>query len=171
MSAQAQPSAPSFEIDPHPTVTATVSTEFTIQLWIRDIPNGFSVAEIPFVVEWYETEMELVRYQEFTPPGKNWLVVNREIGINYYVLTVAAETLLDSTDLEMAWVSLTFHCLAEGSSDVGGRVRHVILYDGETTYDVSTEAFLITVNQNARAPVGGVPSPINKLGIITPYLA
>jgi hypothetical protein len=163
---------PSLEINPHPTIIATVSTQFTIQIWIRDIPVGYKLDSFDISVYWNPAQMELVSRQEFTPPGKTWLV-QVIIGSNHYGLKAEAVSTQDITDLEMAWSTLTFHCLAEGSSiiELSSVVNGVILSDGETLYPTYPDPFYITCNQFKPRPVGGLIIPTNKLEILTPYLA
>jgi hypothetical protein len=160
------------EIDPHPTVTATVSTEFTIQIWIRNIPEGYSIAGFDLRVTWEPTQMELVSHQEFTPPGKNWDKYPHPFP-DHYDLGATSTGSSETTDLEMAWFSLTFHCLTEGSSKitVSTLKETVFLSDGTQIHETYPESFQITCNQVEPSPVGGLVMPTNKLEILTPYLA
>ena len=165
---------PSLEIDPHPTITATVSTQFTIQIWIRNIPAGYKLTELDFIVSWDSNQMDFVRYQEFKPP--NWSVLGRDLESDHYFLHVRAYTPEDATDLEMAWASITFHCIAEGASKItlstaSTNANTIILYDGESYYNTSPDPFVITVNQFGPRPVGGVALPTNKLEIVAPFAA
>jgi hypothetical protein len=163
---------PSLEINPHPTISATVSTQFTIQIWIRNIPAGYKLDSFDISVYWDPTQMELLDHKEFTPPGKNW-IIQFNIGPDHYGLKNGATSTQDTTDLEMAWASLTFHCLAEGTSiiDLSSAVNAVILSDGQTLYPTYPDPFTITCNQVQPRPVGGVVVPVSRLQILAPYLA
>ncbi|MCW4043191.1 MAG: hypothetical protein NWE90_05660, partial [Candidatus Bathyarchaeota archaeon] len=70
------------------------------------------------------------------------------------------------------WITITFHCLAEGTSIIKLYSADTIwiLDNGEPT-GYSPEIFRTTVNQIEPAPVGGVHIPINKIEVLTPYLA
>jgi len=165
------PTPPSLEIDPHPTTTATVSTQFTIQIWIRNIPNGWRMSAFDFVVTWDPAQMDLVDKPGQTPPGKSW---SRLVGIgpSSYYLTSFALTQADYVDFDFAWASLTFHCLAKGSSKIKvGSIDTVFLTDGGPVVPTDPAPFEITCNQVEPAPVGGLVIPTNKLEILTPYLA
>jgi hypothetical protein len=165
------PTTPTLEINPHPTITATVSTQFTIQIWIRNIPEGYKLSSFDRIsVYWDPTQMELIDHQEFTPSGKTWLFLGT-IGPDQYGLKGEAKSTQDTTDLDMAWAYLTFHCLAEGTStiDLISSVNGVYLSDGKTIYSTYPDSFAITCYQIQPAPVGGVLAQTNKLEILTPY--
>jgi hypothetical protein len=162
---------PSLEIDPHPTIIATVSTQFTIQIWIRNIPQGYSMTKFDFIVVWDPTQMELVDYKEPIPQGKSWLE-KLTLNPNSYLLEGEASTQADYVNFNFAWVSLTFHCLAEGTSNIRVEsIDTVWLSDGGTPIPTNPEGFEITCNQFRPRPVGGLVIPTNKLEILTPYLA
>ena len=77
---------------------------------------------------------------------------------------------------DAAWFEFTFHCLGEGSSIVTlsspevGTITLVPLAGGAPV-DLEPEPFEVTVNQVEPAAVGGTVTVINKLEILTPYLA
>jgi len=79
----------------------------------------------------------------------------------------------DVTDIEMAWASLTFHCLAEGTSQIVVETAEdtLVLYDGQNTFPTIPDPFQVTCNQVEPGPVGGVVVPVSKLQILAPYLA
>jgi hypothetical protein len=163
---------PSMEIDPHPTITATVSTQFTIQVWIRNIPKGYSMTAFDFVVVWDPTQVELVDHQPNTPPGKSWGFGMGQIGPHSIISSREASTQADYVDFDFAWVSLTFHCLAEGTSKIRiETVDTVWLSNGGTPIPTIPEPFEITCNQVAPRPVGGVVVPTSKLEIVAPFAA
>jgi hypothetical protein len=69
------------------------------------------------------------------------------------------------------WFTLNFHCLGEGSSSIrfgslDGVDQGVIEISSVFVYP---EDVYVTIQQSG--PVGGYVIPVNKLEIITPYLA
>jgi hypothetical protein len=68
---------------------------------------------------------------------------------------------------DASWITVTFHCLGPGISEL--RIEESSI-EGATAR-ISYNAINLDVNQIEPAPVGGVASPINKLEILTPYIA
>jgi hypothetical protein len=165
---------PSLEIDPHPTITATVSTQFSIQIWIRNIPEGYSMTFFDLHVSWDPTQMELVSHQEFVPLGKIWNIHSNPMGEGVFFIEAEANQQSDYTDVDMAWASFTFHCLSEGSSKIALSspiFETVTLFKDGNFFEVNPASFEVICNQVPPRPVGGIVMPTDKLAIMTPYLA
>jgi len=88
-------------------------------------------------------------------------------------LSAQADFSPDVTDIEMAWASLTFHCLAEGTSQIVVETAEdtLVLYDGQNPFPTIPDPFQVTCNQVEPSPVGGFVASVNKLQILAPYLA
>lgn len=68
---------------------------------------------------------------------------------------------------DVSWVSITFHCLGEGISEI-------IIQDSSiegAPAGIAFEVVNLEVTQTETVPVGGVATTINKLEILTPYIA
>ena len=75
---------------------------------------------------------------------------------------------------DRAWFVLTFHCLRAGPTQItvtSPVVGTIVLLPIGGGSPVLLEPEPITVIVNQVAPVGGVASPVNKLEILTPYIA
>src|SRR4030042_484229 len=58
-SGQQQPPAPKISLEP-PTTTVTVSTHFTLTVWIRSIAQGYSMRWYSYKITWDRKQVELV---------------------------------------------------------------------------------------------------------------
>jgi hypothetical protein len=155
-------------------ITAGVSTTFSITFSVEDIPSGYGLTYLGLVLTWPSSDMELVSGTEgaslppgwkvslgdFTeiPPGseKKYFQMSRDTG--------------EPVTVEREWLTVTFHCLRPGPSmiTVDGGVDVKELPDGFITGE-AIEPIEVTVNQ--LSPIGGVTTPVNKIAILTPYLA
>lgn len=112
--------------------------------------------------------VEYVEHENYVV-ARGWTVSDEDIApfdsLMRYTLLASG----DPYGEDAPWVLITFHCLGEGSStiEVSGWVSDT-LRDQDKTFPDSVE---IPVNQVPPAPVGGVLMPVNKLNVITPYLA
>jgi hypothetical protein len=151
------------------TIDIPVSTEFTIEIWIRDIPDGFSVIGLDFFVMW---DPELVEYLYHTTNDHGWdhsHDVNEELGYLWFNYPLDTGHEVDYDDV---WATIIFHCLGEGTSKITiESIDTIYIWNGETTLGIDPPPVEVTCNQLLRAPVGGVASPTNKLEILTPYIA
>ena len=156
---------PRLTIEPQ-TVTVNVCSEFTVEIWIRDIPSGWSMVGFDFRVEWDPTAME---YRFHTTNDHGWLYMH-DVGAGYLWFTYPIDTGHEITEGDW-WASITFHCLHEGTSTIVVTSTDTIwLWDGEQTpFGVDPEFYGATVHQT-RA-VGGVLTGTDKLAVLSPYLA
>ncbi|WP_455369506.1 hypothetical protein [[Eubacterium] cellulosolvens] len=170
LSTEAQPSTPKWSLEPS-NITINPCQNFTLTLWIRDIPDGWAMTEFEFMIQWDPAMMEIIDFPVFLGESRGW-------GATFEADTIAL--IMRSSGPQWsenaAWFEFTFHCLGEGSSKVTlsspevGTITLVALVGGGTV-NLEPEPFEVTVNQVEPAPVAGITSPINKLEILTPYLA
>ncbi len=154
----------------------TVSTEFDIIIWIRDIPSGWGLVYLDIGTDFDPNDLEYIEC-EFLGDGRPGWTGNcflnspgsAEGGGSDARIFPASRWTEDA-----AWLRFRFHCLREGPAPITVS-RYEFLYienlaDGRRD-NVFLEPVTVIVNQIEPAPVGGVASPINKLEILTPYLA
>jgi hypothetical protein len=137
-----------------------VSREFTVNLWIRDLPT--SMIMFSTRVEWDPSTMEYVSHvSHVTTNGWTPLFFSQLPGL----IILEAEGPPFSQDA--SWISITLHCLEPGISEL---VIEESTIEG-TTASISYTRINLEVNQIEPAPVGGVATPVDKIEILTPYLA
>ncbi len=164
---------PNLLVDPL-SITANVSTEFSIDIWITDIPETYRLDDANISVTWLRAAMDRVSEETNQPGG--WSVgaliappaipTPPEDWISFHFFPYNG---IEVTE-DRRWVTITFHCAGPGITK--------ILVEGEVEISTGSAAPLffilepveVTVNQ-IRVPVGGISSPINKLAILTPYIA
>ncbi len=155
-------------------ITAGVSSTFTITFSVEDIPSGYGLTYVGIVLTWPSPDMELVSGAEGAslPPG--WKVAFGDFteippGSEKKRFQLSIDT-GEPVAVDREWLTVTFHCLRSGSSmiAVDGGVDIQELPDGSITGE-AIETIEVTVNQ--LGPIGGVTTPVNKIGILTSYLA
>lgn len=170
ISVEAQPPTPKWSLEPY-TVNINPCQNFTLTLWIRDIPDGWAMIDFEFMIEWDPTMMEIVGFPIFLGEVRGWGAI---LGGDTVFLIMRANGPQWSEDA--AWFEFTFHCIGEGTSTVTlsspevGTITLIAVVGGGTV-NLEPEPFEVTVNQVELAPVGGLTIPINKLEIMTPYIA
>ncbi|MFC1507363.1 cohesin domain-containing protein [Thermoproteota archaeon] len=142
-----------------PATNVTVSTEFTVDIWIRDLHVDMS--SFSFIVNWDPALMEYVSHETYVQ-GNGWNLDGDVVGASTYGIDASGPAFGE----DARWITITFHCLGEGSSwvdigpsDIGGGAGSIPHSRGGAT-----------LNQIEPAPVGGLTSPINKLELLAPYL-
>ncbi|WP_455369836.1 hypothetical protein [[Eubacterium] cellulosolvens] len=148
-----------FTVEP-PVMNVTVSKEFSVDIWIRDLP--IDMISFSLVVNWDPALMEYVNHKTYVQ-GNGWTLASDAVGASTYGIDAYGPAF----GADARWITITFHCLGEGVSliDIGpadisgaqGGIPHFRLS--------------ATLNQVEPAPVAGITSPINKLAILTPYIA
>jgi hypothetical protein len=147
--------------------TVAVCREFTVDIWIRELPAPMISFNIR--IEWDPDMMEYVRHVSHVVEN-GWTLLG-DGGAPYdptepfYYFAAQAEAPPSSQDA--SWVSITFHCLGSGVSEI--RIEESDIEGGAAA--IAWEPVNLEVTQVEVAPVGGVASPINKLTILTPYIA
>jgi hypothetical protein len=135
--------------------TVEVSTEFTVDVWIRDLPEPMTQFSVR--VEWDPSMMEYVSHvSHVTTNGWTPLFFLQIPG----VIVLEAEGPPPFSQ-DASWISITLHCLSSGISE--------IVIEESFIEDVSWNKMNLEVHQIA--PVGGVTISTNKLEILTPYIA
>jgi hypothetical protein len=154
-----------------------VSTEFDIIIWIRDIPAGWGMTAFDIEVKWDPNDLEYIgdEFLGFGRPG--WTGTCAPIGPGVAGgggTDVRSFPALRWTE-DAAWLRFRFHCLREGPAliTVGSLTDLTIYLENSvgSIFSSDPEPFEVTVNQVEPAPVGGISTPINKLEILTPYIA
>lgn len=170
-SAVAQPpSNPTWSLEPR-VINISPCENFTLTLWIRDIPDGWVMTQFSIRIDWDPTMMEFVD-GDFLGESRGWSVLGGTGGDGYTEGGVSGPPWSE----DIAWFTFTFHCLAEGRSimTLSSPDDGTIILEpaaGGGTFAIDPEPFEVTVNQIESAPVGGVVARISKLEIIAPYLA
>jgi hypothetical protein len=164
---KAQVSAPTVYVDAPSVVT--VSTEFDIIISIRDIQSGWGVVFFDLQAQWDPNDLEYIECEFLRAVPWQGGCGNTTPGL-WYGLAGGPRVTEDA-----AWFMIRFHCLREGpaiitvSSPSGNTVT---LEDvAGAPFDVDPEPVTVTIQQVEPAPVGGISTPINKLEILTPYIA
>ncbi|MCW4042307.1 MAG: hypothetical protein NWE90_01120 [Candidatus Bathyarchaeota archaeon] len=155
-------------------ISAEVSTTFSITFSVEDIPSGYGLTYLGLVLTWPSSDMELVSGTEGAslPPGwkvslGDWTVIPPGSEKKYFQMSIDTG---EPVTVDREWLTVTFHCLRPGPSmitvDGSREVRE--LPDGSISGQ-GIETIGITVNQFG--VIGGVTTPVNKIEILTPYLA
>ena len=146
-------------------VEAYVGQSFTIDVWIRDLSED--MVDFGIKISWDPTMMEYVNHANHVS-ANGWSLAGPgevvDLDNSEYLLIAEGPAFGE----DASWTTITFRCLGEGSSPINV-VDWLIENEFEDPFDV--EILKAAVNQNPEATVGGVVSQINKLEIITPYLA
>ena len=99
-------------------INVTVSTTFSIDIWIRDL-NGDFMQEFDFTITWDPTLMEYISHvNHVLANDPNWLIDAETLDpvLGTYRLNAEAGRDGSPIDEDLSWVTLTFRCLGEGSS-------------------------------------------------------
>jgi len=168
----AQPPAPTIYVDAPPFVS--VSTEFDIIIWIRDIQSGYGMVQVGIRVQWDPNDLEYIDC-EFLGEDRlgTW---GGGCGPDVDVPGLAGGGGGgDAWTADAEWLRFRFHCLREGPAPitVSAPADGTIVLEpvaGGTGVVVEPEPVTVTIDQRSGA-VGGVASPVNKLEIMTPYIA
>jgi hypothetical protein len=140
-----------------PTVIG-VSSEFTVDVWIRDLPTAMELFSTR--IEWDPSMMEYVSHvSHVTTNGWTPLFFSQLPGL--IILEASGSPFSE----DASWISVTFHCLGPGISGIRVEESDIVSHDPP----ISWEGIDLEVHQTV--PVGGITTPINKLEILTPYLA
>jgi hypothetical protein len=142
-----------------PTTNVTVSTEFTVDIWIRDL--HIDMRAFSFVVNWDPALMEYVSHETYVVTN-GWNLDGEVVGASTYGIDASGPVLGE----DARWITITFHCLGEGSSFVDVGPSSI----SSTTGDIPHSRGGATLNQIEPAPVGGIAYQINKIELLAPYL-
>ncbi len=135
-----------------------VSREFTVDVWIRDLPTAMELFSTR--IEWDPSMMEYVSHvSHVTENGWTPLFFSQLPGL--IILEASGSPFSE----DASWISVTFHCLGPGISGIRVEESDIVSHDPP----ISWEGIDLEVHQTV--PVGGITTPINKLEILTPYIA
>jgi hypothetical protein len=141
-------------------IEVNVSTEFTIDIWIRDL--SAQATEMYFTIVYDPDSMEVVG-SATTPPG-GWGAGTSNPGPGQIAYVASGSPFQGN----QVWYSITFHCLAPGNTPINViDANYTIATGGNQILNV----LKASVSQITPPPVGGVASPVNKVEIISPYIA
>lgn len=140
--------------------TSGVSRTFTVDIWIRDLPSPMIEANIR--VEWDTSLMEVVDI-DTSVDENGWTFIDGILGEYFYFLRAQGPPFSEDD----SWIRITFHCLGPGTSEI--RIEESSL-EGSTA-SISWTKVDLEVTQIEPSPVGGISTSINKLEILTPYIA
>ncbi len=167
------PSFPKLIFNPT-SITAGVSSTFTITFSVRDIPSGYGLTRVGIILLWPSSDMESVSGTEGAslPPGwtVDWIKpTSMPPGSEGKFFSMVIDT-GEHVTVDREWLTVTFHCLRPGPSaiNVDGFLTVQELPEGEESTDILDD---IDVTVNQFLPVGGVTTPVNKIGVLTTYLA
>jgi hypothetical protein len=169
------------QLPPPPTIYVeapsfvNVSTEFDVIIWIRDIPSGWGLVYFDFGLTWDPNNLEYIGC-EFLGDGRpGWdggcsgePTMGRGGGGGSDLRNFPAARWTQ----DAAWLRFRFHCLREGVAIITVSSGDTIDLEnsGGSVVPFLYEPITVTVEQGFGA-VGGISTPINKLEILTPYLA
>ncbi|MGB6680325.1 MAG: hypothetical protein WBF08_03235 [Candidatus Bathyarchaeia archaeon] len=174
----AQPPPPTLYVEAPSTVG--VSTEFDIIISIRDIPAGWGVVDFSIFVQWDPNDLEIIECESLNDDRTGW---SGGCGFDSSIPGLAAGGSDGPRWTEDAeWLRFRFHCLREGPAiltvftepplvNLDEATTHTIALEDVSGGRVDVEAEPVTVTVNQVGPVGGVVTPVNKLEILTPYIA
>jgi len=155
---------------PVTTLNIPVCSTFTLEFWIRDIPGGYSMVEFDYGVEWDPNLMELKDAYLIAHLGWEQNVAQVEPGL---IIGKGAPEDTQGWTENSAWARFTFHCLGAGTGVillVSPMAATIVLRDqAGAPHQTSPAPFEVTVHQFKA--VGGVVVPVNKLAVLSPYLA
>jgi hypothetical protein len=170
----AQPPAPTIYVDAPSRIP--VSTEFDIMIWIRDIPAGWGMTSFSLRIQWDPNDLEIIGC-EFLEDGRlGWdgdcaydPGMGGGSGADYIPYPSPRWT------EDAPWLRFRFHCLREGPALITAYSPPagdaIYLEDANSIREeVVPEPVEVTIYQGV-GPVGGISTPINKLEILTPYIA
>jgi len=158
------------------TLSMTACNIFTIDFCINNIPDGYYLDVFDLQVDWDPDLMELELVREYdTERGFDGDGVE---GIGSYKYR-AEITGPPNWTVDAIWLSLTFHCLGEGSSPLSVSSPSgdtIWLWDGQNSIPIYTESYEIVCNQYSgiispkSSVVGGYYVPTNMLSVMMFYL-
>jgi len=145
-----------------------VSTEFDIIIWIRNFPSGWGMVHVGILAEWDPNDLEYIECEFLGSSRPGW-----SGDCSWPDLWEGIANGPRWTG-DAAWFRIRFHCLREGPTSIrvsSPPLGTVVLENSVGTQEaVFPEPVTVTIYQGL-GPVGGVASPVNKLEMLTPYLA
>jgi hypothetical protein len=143
------------------TLNITVCNEFNVEIWIRNITEGFSMVGFDFLVDWDPALTEYVGHTVYDHGWNYTFGINEAAGELWLIFPINTTITFTEDDV---WANITFHCLGEGVSTVNvTSVDTIWLWRERETFGVDPAPYSITCNQIAEPedrkpepqPVGG----------------
>ncbi len=172
---------PRITIEPQIT-SIEVGDYFEVKVWIRDLSSSNPMVNFKFIITWDPSLIQFNGHSVNALPDWGIAVASgvTNDGLGYFVVDGDASSSAHATSSDRYWETFSFECLGPGSRPLN-LPSTITDEDGFTTYDMSiigtaTPYQVVTtvkgaVNQYELAPVGGVAYTVNKLEILTPYIA
>jgi len=152
---------------PVTTLNVAVCSKFTLEFWIRDIPDGWGVVAFDIVITWNHNLIELLEADPVEREGWTSAVSQGPGFAKVKFFTVVENRWIGNA----TWVLFTFHCLGEGTDlmVLESPGDSILLSNGVDIDPTLPEPCEVTVHQFKA--VGGVVVPVDKLAVLSPYLA
>ncbi len=132
-----------------------------------------TLQEFDFTITWDPALIEYVRHMDHVLANDpNWIIRNQNLDAlgGSYRLNAWSGLFGSAINEDLSWVTLTFHCLGEGSSPIN--IQNTVIYRaGAGLQEIEHQVLKGAVTQEPATTVGGYVAPINKLALLTPYLA
>jgi len=170
---------------PISTLNIPVGSQFTVEVWVRNIPQTHQMVGLDFAVSWDKTQVE---YVDHTTYAHYWVLTvepadPKTDGVIWLYRPPDPQDPVSSQDSGL-WMTITFHCLAQGTSQItlssAGTIflsLSPVTQQNFDPIDILPPNYVVTCNQLSRAPskpyhyVGGELFTTNKLAVLSPYLA
>jgi hypothetical protein len=151
------------------TVNVAVSNDFDVEIWIRNLKLGPMVG-FDFTVSWDPTMME---YKSHVINSNGWsgFVEHLDLGGGHLNIGIPQDSNPPISG-DAKWLTITFHCLDEGTSTIGvSSIDTIWIQQNGQIIGIDPELFEGTVNQIAPQSVGGYMVSVNKIALLAPYIA
>jgi hypothetical protein len=146
-------------------ITVNVCTQFTIEVWVRGIPDNWLLKGVSFVGTADPGQVDLIDFDVSDAEGRGWTVqIEAPTG---YIKYMATPPMLITYIGDAVWLKVILHCKAPGTSEIKlteGSFTFQILGYGEKTIVFPPEGLpVVTLTQRVppppppfTTPVGGV---------------
>ncbi|MEM2998866.1 MAG: hypothetical protein QW542_07970 [Thermoproteota archaeon] len=170
-----------------PTVISVVPcSTFKVEVWVRDIPDGYGVIAGQAMIQWTPSLMEPMMDEVIINLPETWEFDGDYSPDGWAVgMAYAGNPPGDAIFEDQMVVSITFHCLKEGVATIdldpppdatwwltlmpkggGGKIPVGGGFDSVEVHQVPPR-----VPPSYSTPVGGILTSANKLVVLAPYLA
>lgn len=92
-----------------------MSAPFTLDVLIKDIPDGYGMVGFQLIIEWDPAFMELVKFVKADEFGelRSWDTYHHELPGKIEYFGGGEKWTADAS-----WARMTFHCLKAGTSEI-----------------------------------------------------
>jgi len=175
------PASFGFEFNGMPvaSIDVVVSSKFNVEIWIRNIMEGYGLKRYSIIVTWDPSQVELFGSAAFAPVGASgWNTMTAPLSSNQVKFVGTGG---EPSPADTRAVLLILHCLAESPPDAPPAVTAespfedsidlVTLVGEQPAPPYAPDPIQLRCNQRVPRPVGGVVTPVNMLAVLSPYLA